>query len=186
MSEEELARAKELYMEYIPVVEIARRLKLGRSSLQYYVNKTWRAEREIFSTSLLSEIADNKRAQITQVAATSIDLIIKALGDLGKKDTLTAFDANTLCNVYEKLDKILKLDAGNPTDIIANQKPATIIEIRKRLAADPLSIGMEDAQIVQEDLDEENNGDDDCININAIRTSSRNSKPEKSEEDSSN
>lgn len=163
LDESVVLKARQLYMDFIPVSDIALKLNVPRTTIQNYVNKEWRAERIIFSNELLSEIADNKKAMLTKVAGKSVDLIIKALNDLSKKESLSAFEANVLANLFEKLDRILKLDAGNPTEILANTKPATVVEIQNRLKMDPFLL--EDAEIIEEDESE----DDTILNVNTVR-----------------
>ena len=56
-----------------------------------------------------------------------------------------------LTHIVSEIDKILRLDEGEPTDIIAEHKPATIIELQEKLKRDPFYI--EDAnfrEITQE------------------------------------
>lgn len=161
-----IEKAKEMYMNFSPITNIAKALNIPRTTIQNYVMKSWKQERIIFSGELLSEIANNKKAMLTQIAGKSIDLIVKSLDDLSKKSTLSAFEANTLANIFEKLDRILKLDAGDPTEIIANTKPATVLEIQERLKLDPFLI--EEADILEEEENEEDT-DDSELNINTVR-----------------
>jgi len=156
---------RQLYMDFTSVTEIAQRMKLPRSTVQNYVNKGWREARTTFSNELLAEVSANKKVMVTKLAGKSLSLILKAVGDLEKKESLSAFEANVLANLFEKLDKILKLDAGNPTDILATTKPATIVEIQEKLKLDPFLI--EEGTIIEEENNEES--DNDTLNINLVR-----------------
>jgi AcrR family transcriptional regulator len=164
VSDEMLAKAREEYMNFIPVTEIAKAMGINHRTLWNHVrNKKWKEAREAFASELLSEISANKKAQLTKISGLTANVLIKSLEALnGRTEPLSIREAKDASSLYETLDKILKLDEGRPTDIIANERPATIIEIQKRLSVDPLH-DIKEIEFEGEQ-DEENN-----INVNTVR-----------------
>ena len=56
-------------------------------------------------------------------------------------EELKAHEAKALMDIISNMDKIMRLDAGSPTDIIEETKPVDVIEIRKKiLKADPFLV----------------------------------------------
>jgi len=156
-----LGEAKALYMDHLPVTEIARRLSICRESLQYHVNQGWRKEREDISKGVLMDIAMSKRSKLMEISGMTLDIILRSLADLNKRDrALTPFEARTVAALFAELDKIIKLDAGDPTDIIASTKPSTYIEVQQKLNMDPFSKPI----LIEEDKGET----DDKINVRTL------------------
>lgn len=164
ITEKQLEEAKALFMAFTPVVHIAEKLDVNRSTLNNHLRKQkWREERDTFSNELISEIAANKKTQLTKISGLTANVLIKSLEALNKaKKPLTLREARDAAALFETLDKILKLDEGRPTDIIATEKPATIIEIQRRLNNDPL-------QNIEYTEFEESDNEEDSINVNTIR-----------------
>lgn len=135
----QLKKAKAFYMNYMPISEIASRVEAKRTSLQYYVDKEWRSERVLRSTEIAANFSEAKLSMMNSTFSTSF----KALQEwvrLKAQDVseLKAHEAKTMMSIIGEMDKIMRLDAGSPTDIIAETVPVDVIEIRKRiLAHDP-------------------------------------------------
>jgi len=164
-TEAQLDKAKKMYMNYMSIADIAEKMGMPRTSVSNYVQASWKKERQLMSNDLLNEVTANKRVMLTKLAGKSIDLIGKALHDLSRKTELSAYEANVLAGLLDKIDKIMKLDAGQATDIIAEAKPATIVEIQRKLEMDPFYI--EEAEVVEENNEE---NDNDVLNVNSIRS----------------
>lgn len=138
LSEEEIEKARSLYLAHKGAKEVAEIIGVPRETIQYYVNKYWKKERQLESQNILCDISTTKRDQLLEISGMSLSIIKNSLTDLAKRDRpLTAFEARTVAALFGELDKILKLDQGSPTDIIASTKPATIIELKERLGLDP-------------------------------------------------
>lgn len=142
LTETKLVTAKTLYMQYTPVSEIAEKLGESRTSIQYYVNKEWRNIRELKEAELISGFADERASKINIIAKHTVDTMIRALESLRNRDKPpTMLEAKAAASMFESIDKILRLDKGQATDIIGETKPITIIELKKEFAsADPFYV----------------------------------------------
>tara|TARA_R100001594_G_scaffold98018_1_gene132387 strand:- start:313 stop:831 length:519 start_codon:yes stop_codon:yes gene_type:complete len=139
-SKYDLAEAKSLFMTFMPVIEIAKQLNIPYKTLVYHSNK-WKEERGLLRNEILRELSENKKAILTSLVGNSLECVDRAILDLrnrGRPPTIS--EARMLTNIIAEVDKILRLDDGNPTDIIAEQKPSTIIELRDKLKRDPFYI----------------------------------------------
>ena len=140
ISELKLKKAKEMFMNFEQVSKIARELKISRSSLDHHVKKPdgWELERNLRSAELFEQLNSSKKQDFTRMTQATIDILSKSLVNLSKRDRPpTMQEATAAAKILETLDRITRLDDGNPTDIIANEKPATVIEIQKKLKVDP-------------------------------------------------
>lgn len=154
LSDAQLKQAKQAYMEYKSVAEIADALGVARTSLSYHVNKSWKVEREMFKDELMQHFASNKRAHFVNISENAIKVLSRALQDLATREIPPSTrEAKDAAGIIEALDKILRLDDGKPTDIIANEKPVSIIEIKERLKIDPFYGEIEDAEFSEEPSD---------------------------------
>lgn len=145
-SDKKLEAAKRSYMSYEPVSKIARDLNIPRTTIQNHVNEKWKAERQILANEIIAELGETKAAKLSTLFSNGIDVIHAAIKDLHMRGTPpTMNEARAAVNVIEALDKIMRLDQGNPTDIIAETKPISIIELRKEIdELDPFLIGESD------------------------------------------
>jgi len=139
-SKYDLTEAKVLYMDFKPLKDIAASTGINYRTLLYH-SKKWDGERNLMRNELLREISENKKAVLTSLTGNSLDCIDKAIKDLKfRQQAPTIHEARMLTNIVAEIDKIMRLDDGNPTDIIAEHKPTTIIELREKLKVDPFYI----------------------------------------------
>lgn len=139
-SKYDLTEAKSLFMTFMPVIEIAKQLDIPYKTLVYHSNK-WKEERGLLRNEILKELSENKKAILTSLVGNSLECVDRAILDLrnrGKPPSIS--EARMLTNIIAEIDKILRLDDGNPTDIIAEHKPSTIIELKDKLKRDPFYI----------------------------------------------
>ena len=135
-----LKEAKELYMTFMPVVDISKQLNIPYKTLVYHTGK-WKEERSLLRSEILKELSENKKAILTTLVGNSLEIVDRVLKDFkaGKRDA-SITEARHIVSMITDVDKILRLDDGNPTDIIAEHKPATVIELRDKLKRDPFYI----------------------------------------------
>lgn len=157
---EQEAYAKKQYMDNRSISDIARELDVPRTTLQNYVNASWRSERVLKENQLTAELADAKRSSINKIFSSSYKGLVTWVNRVTSSGyELRPHEAKTLLTIIESLDKITRLDDGNPTDIISETKPISIIEVRKQIMkADPFQI--EDAaykEIMNAEETEESN-----------------------------
>ena len=116
LTKEQLAKAKSLYMNYMPISEIASRVDAPRTSIQNHVNKEWRSERVLRSTEIAANFSEAKLSMMNRTFSTSFKALqewvrLKAM-DVSE---LKANEAKTMMTIISEMDKILRLDAGSPT-----------------------------------------------------------------------
>ena len=152
-------------MDFKPLKEIAKVLGIKYRTLVYHKNK-WEEERNMVRKEILKDLADNKRAILVNLTSNSLDCVDRAIEDLKKRDKPpTIHEARLLTNIISEIDRIIRLDDGEPTDIISTNKPSTVIELKAKLKKDPFYI--EDASFREID-DEIINNDDDASTNNSI------------------
>ena len=146
LSESEMLEFKRMYMEYVPVTEISRHFNINRSTVSWYVNKHYVAEREMMRAELFRKFTDTKRTNFIKMSQSSIEIITRALQELAQRNVPpTVVEAQRATQILEALDKITRLDEGNPTEIVA-EKPLSAREIKEKLLLDPFNddVGEED------------------------------------------
>lgn len=133
-----LSKAKDRYMEYDAISSISGDLGIPRTSLQNYVNKEWKAEREFARTELFQELSKAKKAHFVKLTQSAIVVLARALDAVAKQQTPpTVKEAKDVAAVMEALDKITRLDAATPTEIISQEKVITILDLKEKLRVDP-------------------------------------------------
>ncbi|MAV64715.1 MAG: hypothetical protein CMG00_05945 [Candidatus Marinimicrobia bacterium] len=137
MSKYELTEAKEMFMAFRPVKEIAEATGIKYRSLLYHTNK-WKEERNLVRNELLKELTENKKAILVSLTGNSLACIDRAIEDLkNRPNPPSIHEARMLTNIVSEIDKIIRLDDDRPTDIIAEHKPSTVIELKNKLKCDP-------------------------------------------------
>lgn len=129
LSEKEQQECKDLYMDYCSVSEIARKYNVSRTGMSYHANKYWNDEREMTKAALFSQFTDTKRTNFIKMSQSAIQIITKSLQALAQRGAPpTVQEAEKATKILESLDKITRLDDGNPTDIVA-EKPMSFKDI---------------------------------------------------------
>ena len=148
-SPETLATAKKLYLKYQPLSKICELTGMKLPALKYRL-KGWKEERESQKSEIIDALLDSKKSLMYEISKNGLELLNKGMRDLANSDReMTPSDVAKIAGVITDLDKIVKLDEGSPTDIIADIKPATIIEVRALLNQDPFQ-QIEDAELIEE------------------------------------
>ena len=140
-SKYDLDTAKSMFMDFKPLKEIAKVLNIKYRTLVYHKNK-WEEERNLVRKEILRDLADNKRGDfLVNLTSNSLDCVDRAIEDLKKRDKPpTIHEARLLTNIVSEIDRIIRLDDGEPTDIISEHKPSTVIELKAKLKKDPFYI----------------------------------------------
>lgn len=138
--EQRLEEAKAMFMEYYNITEIAKKVKLPRTTIDHHAKKKWELERELNKAELYQALTDSKKFDFTKMTKSAITVMARALEDLATRQRApNVHEAKKASEILDILDKITRLDDNKPTDIIANEKPATVIEVREKLRLDPFS-----------------------------------------------
>lgn len=139
-----LQKAKELYFQYYPVVQIAKDTGIKRSTVQYHVNARWKEERNIAKQDLLLALFEGKEESLTKITDFSIRALEKAVKEVATRaEPPSMAEARSIVTVLEKIDQILTKDRENSSteDNIPEKREALSVEdIKKRLNADPFSV----------------------------------------------
>ena len=141
-SEEQLEKAKQMYMQYKPMTEIAKALDINYKTVQYHAtkkDKCWRLERELSKADLLSQVSESKRGAFASMTLDSITVVQKCLATLARSESITTTDAKKAMEILESLDRITRLDDGAPTEIVA-EKPMALETIHTIVASDPFEL----------------------------------------------
>jgi len=112
-----LLRAKQLYMGFESVSEIARILEINRTTLQYYVRKDWKDERNLLSSEFISSITSSRAAELASIQGSSIKILKRSLMHIANRSeppsTKEGLDA---MKILEGMDKLAK---ANPSEYTA-------------------------------------------------------------------
>lgn len=156
-SKYDLDAAKTMFMDFKPLKEISKVLGIKYRTLVYH-KKKWEEERNLVRKEILRDLADNKRTILVSLTSNSLDCVDRAIEDLKKRDKPpTIHEARLLTNIISEIDRIIRLDDGEPTDIISEHKPSTVIELKAKLKKDPFYI---------EDVSFREIKDEDTVNVN--------------------
>lgn len=141
-----IEKAKQLYMDFVPIAEISRQLKIKRPSLQYYVSQGWKEERKLRGTELFQELSEAKAHNFARMLKSSEKIVQNYLSHIESKEDVTPTEVKVAMQVITELDKITRLDKDSPTEIIGNQEKAVSTQdILKKLKLDPFSGVTEDS-----------------------------------------
>lgn len=130
-----LKLAKSKYMNYESVTSIASELNIGRPALQYHVSTHWKEERTLMENEIINGFVDSRVSVLNKISKHSAEIMQRSLEALSKRENPpTIAEARSAVVIFESLDKIMRLDKGQATDIIGETKPMTIVELRKQIA----------------------------------------------------
>lgn len=171
ITDSQLEVAKERYLNYESIAQIAKDLGINRISLQNYVNKGWRSERDLLRAELFQDLSSSKKASFVKLTQGALQVLARAMDTLAKRsEPPTMREAKDAASVMEALDKITRLDENKPTDIIASEKPITVIELKKKLQYDPFYQEIEDVkEITDVASDDTNNSIDSSEGANSAQ-----------------
>ena len=130
------------YLSYTPVSKIAEKYDIPRTSLDYHVKSKWFVEREMLRSELFASFAAGKQTEFIELSSSSLSILKKGLEFLEQRtDPPSVKELAQVSKIFESLDKIMRLEAGDPTSITA-EKPMSIKEIRDKLnMVDPFATG---------------------------------------------
>lgn len=134
-------KAKILFMQFVPRDEIVRRLDMSEVTFSIWVNKYgWEKERNEVVRSVVNDVKDQGRRVLAEVSRISLSMVYKSLSHRSQQPApLTLREAQVVTDILSKLDRIARLDDGEPTDIVAGSErlaPISIEELRTIVAKD--------------------------------------------------
>ena len=128
------------YLSYVPVSQIAEKYDIPRTSLDYHVKQRWFTEREMLRSELFATFAAGKQTEFVGISSKSLTILEKGLKYLAERsEPPTVKEMAQVSKIFESMDKIMRLEAGDPTSITA-EKPLSIKQIKEELnSADPFA-----------------------------------------------
>jgi transposase-like protein len=178
-------KAKDIYFKHEGgATYIARRLDLGRSQVQDWIDKQWRNERSIRDLETLQELKSKKTPQLMEILDKSGDIILRFLRDLlNREEPIKPWEMTYVFRAQESIDKVYRLEQNKPTEIIQEEKAIDAVELVKKIrATDPFS-DLTQPEIIEEGSYEEIT-DDSTTGITADHTFERSETDEEPRKDS--
>jgi hypothetical protein len=150
-SQNQLKRARELYLAYEPISSIMEETGIKRKALLYHIGQKWKPEREAKNAEIVDAMTDSRRVDLLEITKYGLTYLKKSLEKLVKESEVNPSPGllKTISTIVFEINKIKALDENRPTEIIAELKPASIIEVKQMLAKDPF-LEIEDAEVVED------------------------------------
>jgi len=140
LTDAQLKRMKDEYMQYKNPTQIAKAVRCARTTVVHHIKK-WDVEREMKKAELFQTMSEAKQVEFTNMTQATITIMNRALAGLANRtEEPTMREAVMASDILATLDKITRLDDGNPTDIISKDKALSIIEVKRKIASDPFSV----------------------------------------------
>lgn len=121
ISDKEKEEIKQMFMEYETVVDISKKFNVPRTTLTYHTTQkknNWTVERELNKAQLFSKFAATKKSSFINMSNNILKVMDRAIKHLSDRDAPpTTREAKDVTVMLESLDKITRLDDGNPTEI---------------------------------------------------------------------
>lgn len=134
-------------MQFVSIRQIEEDTGIKYKSLLYYIGKDWKPEREARNSELVEALSESKRTDLLEITKYGLTYLKEALKTIQGMPPTPAL-LKTISTIVFEINKIKALDEGKPTEILAELKPASIIEVRQLLTADPF-MEIEHAQIIE-------------------------------------
>jgi hypothetical protein len=158
LSPEVKQEIKTKYMEGFSTSHLASEYSLVRQSLGHYVKKhQWKEQRALQRAELFAQFSDTKKAAFTGIYMNGVQLLQTAIQDAMKEYEAKDLDikdklklAKSISEVIKELDKIVRLDEGQPTEI-REDRPFSIEEVKIKLNKDPFYQEITDADFKEID-----------------------------------
>lgn len=164
-SDEAMELARSMYLKYNPLEDIIKASGIPRASILYYIPK-WKKDRELQKIEIIEALTDSKRGLMSTIAKHGLEILARSIQGLNdSKQILEPKEMSKIADIIDSLDKITKLDSGAPTEILAEIKPATIIEIQQLMNKDPFAerIDYVEHEEIKEDSEVHSSNDDDNV-----------------------
>lgn len=142
-SDEVKVLAKKMYMDYASVSEIARETGMSRAAVYNQIKK-WSVERDMLRAELMEKVVSAKQKDFAKIAVSAITIMGRSLEDLANRDVPPSVaEAQKAMQIFDALDRITRLDNGDPTEI-TSEKPVSIKAIRAKIGANPFNETVEE------------------------------------------
>jgi len=138
-SPEALEKARQLYLEGAMIGKISAESGINKSTLKYYVKKSWKGEREAMQSELVRAMSENKRADLVEITSYGLTFLKQTLKKMVDESMSNPSPGllKTISTIVFEINKIKALDEGNPTEILADVTPSSTADIVQLLKKDP-------------------------------------------------
>lgn len=137
-TDDQFEAARQLYLSYKPLAEIVEKTGMNIHTIKYHIGKRWKEERETKKSEIMEALTESKKSLMFEISKNGLEILANSIKELSaSKRPLNPTEMSRIKDIITDLDKIVKLDEGNPTEILASTKPATIVEVRELLKSDP-------------------------------------------------
>jgi hypothetical protein len=138
---ENVRRAKELYLAGLGPSVIADQLSISKNAVNSWIKSgEWAKERDELDKELKESIKIRRGQLIPKAIDLGINLIYNAFQErMSEGKPLNILETKIVSGVISDIDKLVRLDAGDPTEIkeAASTIPVTLEELKKVIARDP-------------------------------------------------
>lgn len=137
-TKEQILAAQDMYMNYKSLAEICAMTGMSIYAVKFYSHKYWRKERQLSKSQILDLLGESRGKAFAEISLYGMELLVRSLKDHAKNGTvLTIKESFALSHILSNIDKMVRLDSGEPTDIIKDIKPADRGEIIQLIQSDP-------------------------------------------------
>ena len=148
-----IEQAKFLYMtKYMTVSEIGETCGVHQTQISRWIKSfAWDIKRQQQSLDMAEKVKTIKHKEISEIFQISLPMVKQALLDRAKSDKeISLREASAIVEIVTNLDKLMRLDTGQATEIIqANFKPITIEELKNAIKKDPF-IDIKDSELIDD------------------------------------
>jgi len=126
-----LETAKSMFLDNIPVTEISKEMSIPRATIQYYVKKYWRSERDMKNSRLLKDISRGRIEDLNIMQGTALKVLNRTLSALANrhKEPSTQ-EAMHVTKILETIHKIVTSEEARESKPIDINPEEALIEIQ--------------------------------------------------------
>lgn len=129
-SKQQLETAKNMYMDNIPVSEIAKEMDIKRPALQYYTKK-WIKERDLKNSRLLKDISRGRIEDLNLMQGTALKILNRTLVALvNRYKEPTTQEAMHVTKILAEIHKITTAEESKESGPIELNPEEALIEIQ--------------------------------------------------------
>lgn len=151
-----MEQARLMYFQGLPVSQISKDTGIPNKTLKTWIHGdqrkelsdaqklgTWKRQRELGCAALTEAYIEGKKQILPVVLRNGLNLIDNGFRERLSRienEPITIAEAKQIADIIGALDKIIRLDAGDPTEITESTRrtiPATLEDLKRALEKDP-------------------------------------------------
>lgn len=102
-----IAKARDMYLNYKTVAEVARETYISRSTINYYINKGWDKERKAREELNLAKLNEINAMDLKSIGKNSIVILKRALDNVANGENPPSIrDAQAVSKIIETIQKL--------------------------------------------------------------------------------